>query len=129
MERLIDKKTKRWMALMNFGARLGCHQMPDRSFSYKGYQFPVCARCTGVIIGELVSIITILCALKISLVYAAVMIVPLVVDGGLQYINIWKSNNLRRIITGIFAGFGLTYVYCCVFEFILHILLDFFANT
>jgi uncharacterized membrane protein len=129
VERLIDKKTKRWMALMNFGARLGCHQMPDRSFSYEGYQFPVCARCTGVIIGELVSIITILCALKISLVYAAVMIVPLVVDGGLQYINIWKSNNLRRIITGIFAGFGLTYEYCCVFKFILHILLDFFAST
>ena len=128
MEHLIDKKTKRWMALMSFGARLGCHQMPDRSFSYKGYQFPVCARCTGVIIGELVSIITILFAMKISWVYAVAMIVPLVIDGGLQYINVWKSNNLRRIITGIFAGFGLTYVYRCVFEFMLYVLLDFFAG-
>ena len=33
------------------GNHSGCHQMPERSFFYKGKQFPVCARCTGVIIG------------------------------------------------------------------------------
>ena len=115
MEPLIDKKTKFWIALMNFGAKMGCHQIPDRSFSYKGYQFPVCARCTGVIIGEIVSIITILCALKIRWVYALAMIVLLAIDGGLQYINVWKSNNVRRIITGILAGFGLTYAYYFIF--------------
>lgn len=109
------------MALMNFGARLGCHQMPDRSFSYKGYQFPVCARCTGVIIGEFISIIAILCTLKIGLIYALVLVLPLAIDGGVQYINVWKSNNLRRVITGILAGFGLTYVYgyflCAIWRF------------
>lgn len=121
MEPLIDKKTRRWIALMNFGARLGCHQRPDRSFSYKGYQFPVCARCTGVIIGEFISIIAILCTLKISLIYALVLVLPLAIDGGVQYINVWKSNNLRRVITGILAGFGLTYVYgyflCAIWHF------------
>lgn len=121
MEPLIDKKTRRWIALMNFGARLGCHQMPDRSFSYKGYQFPVCARCTGVIIGEFISIIAILCTLKIGLIYALVLVLPLAIDGGVQYINVWKSNNLRRVITGILAGFGLTYVYgyflCAIWRF------------
>jgi len=129
MEPLIDKNTKRWISLMNFGAKMGCHQMPDRSFSYKGYQFPVCARCTGVIIGEFISIIAILCALKISWLYIVFMIVPLSIDGGLQYINVWKSNNVRRIITGILAGFGLTYVYYYIFDLILHVLLSFFANT
>lgn len=127
MERLIDKKTRIWMALMNFGAMLGCHQMPDRSFSYKGYQFPVCARCTGVIIGEFVSLISILFALRISWAYAIVMIIPLVIDGGLQYINVWKSTNLRRIITGFLAGFGLTFVYYYTFVLIFRVLLSLFT--
>ena len=123
MERLIDKKTKIWMALMRFGARLGCHQMPDRSFSYKGYQFPVCARCTGVFIGEIISLIFLLFEVKISLVYAIAMVIPLAIDGGLQYIKVWESNNLRRVITGLFAGFGLTHVYYCFIELVVRIFL------
>ena len=39
------------------GNHSGCHQMPERSFFYKGKQFPVCARCTGVIIGQSVALI------------------------------------------------------------------------
>ena len=42
---------------MEFGKKMGCHQIPERSFFFKGYQFPVCGRCTGVIIGEIVTII------------------------------------------------------------------------
>lgn len=34
------------------GNNSGCHQLAERSFFYKGYQFPVCARCTGVTIGQ-----------------------------------------------------------------------------
>lgn len=45
-----------WLKLMKIGARLGCHQRPDRSFFYKGYQFPVCARCTGLFVGYFVGI-------------------------------------------------------------------------
>lgn len=96
---------------MNFGAKTGCHQRYDRSFSVKGYQFPLCARCTGIVLGELISIISILSGARIGFVYALCMLLPLAIDGGLQYIEIWKSNNLRRVITGLIAGFGLTYVY------------------
>lgn len=128
MERLTDKHTRIWIALMNFGSRLGCHQMEDRSFFYKGYQFPVCARCTGVIIGEVISLILILCGIKINYLYAILLSIPLVVDGGLQYINIWKSNNLRRIITGILAGFGLTYIYLYALSLIWHILTKLFET-
>ena len=39
------------------GNHSGCHQMPERTFFYKGKQFPVCARCTGVIIGQSVALI------------------------------------------------------------------------
>ena len=111
MEDLSDKKNKRWISLMNFGAKMGCHQMPERSFFFKGYQFPVCARCTGVFVGEIISIIAIVLTFRIHIVYAIALVVPLAIDGGVQYINVWKSNNIRRVITGILAGVGLTYVY------------------
>ncbi|RGF93239.1 DUF2085 domain-containing protein [Ruminococcus sp. AM54-1NS] len=41
---------------MKLGASAGCHQRPDRSFFFHGWQFPVCARCTGVLAGQLVGI-------------------------------------------------------------------------
>jgi len=56
---------EKWLKWMDFGKRIGCHQKPERSFFIKGYQFPVCARCTGVIIGYLLAIpIVILVALN-----------------------------------------------------------------
>lgn len=39
--------------LMVFGQNMGCHQMPERSFFIRGKQFPVCARCTGVFLGNI----------------------------------------------------------------------------
>ena len=37
----MNKKDKKWISMMEYGHRLGCHQMSERSFFYKGYQFPV----------------------------------------------------------------------------------------
>lgn len=128
MEPIIDKKTKRWISLMDFGCKMGCHQMPNRSFSYKGYQFPLCARCTGIVLGEVLSIIAILCAVRINLIYTLALVLPLVIDGGLQYIKILQSNNARRVVTGVLAGFGLTYVYFYFFLFIIRFLLKVFIN-
>ena len=96
---------------MGIGARMGCHQMPDRSFFLKGYQFPVCARCTGVVLGEFLAIIALLCGIRIYSIYAGLLVAPLVIDGGLQYVRILQSNNARRVTTGTLAGFGLTYLY------------------
>lgn len=96
---------------MRFGSRLGCHQRADRSFSIKGYQFPVCARCTGVIIGELAALFILLFGLRVHIIQGLLLVFPLAVDGGLQYIKVLSSTNLRRVTTGLLAGFGLTYVY------------------
>ena len=41
---------------MRAGAATGCHQLPERSFFFRQYQFPVCARCCGVLIGESMAI-------------------------------------------------------------------------
>ena len=91
---------------MRFGHNAGCHQRPDRSFFFRGYQFPICARCTGVLISYLASIpIYISCGgcYMISAFAAAIMFL----DWVLQYIGILESTNLRRLITGIMGGYGI----------------------
>ena len=107
-----------WLFLMRFGSRIGCHQRPDRSFFFKGYQFPVCARCTGVVIGEIVAVGLLLCGFHIPFYCSVLSILPLAVDGGIQYLHWIESTNFRRIITGLVAGFGLTYAYYYLAVFI-----------
>lgn len=91
---------------MKVGGKLGCHQIPERSFYYKKYQYPVCARCTGVLIGYIIGIGTTWIfsfSLKINILFILIMLT----DWSIQYFNIYKSNNLRRLISGILCGYGL----------------------
>lgn len=105
---------------MDFGKRLGCHQMPSRSFFIKGYQFPVCARCTGVIVGELLAIILLLLSVKMSLWVVFIFLVPMAIDWGIQYLHVLESSNIRRFITGSLGGIGLTYFYFLVIKLIVN---------
>lgn len=89
--------------------------MPERSFFIKGFQFPVCARCTGVIIGELISLMLILFGCKLSTFFSLLLLMPMGIDWGIQYLKICMSNNLRRLITGVLGGFALTYIYYNIF--------------
>lgn len=98
--------------------RAGCHQRADRSFFYKNYQFPMCARCTGVMIGYLIAIpiyfiYTFDAGIYISL--CAVMFL----DWYIQYLKIKTSTNIRRLISGILGGFGLMSLELAVLEFII----------
>lgn len=80
-----------------------CHKLPERSFFYKGKQFPICARCTGILVGYFIGIIIIITYNR-EIVLGLLLMLPLAIDGGGQYINLWISNNRRRFITGILAG-------------------------
>ena len=105
------KIDKMWIALMEFGHRIGCHQMESRSFSFQGYQFPVCARCTGVIFGELITIILLIMNWKIHWITAIILLLIMGLDWLIQFLNIKESNNIRRLITGFLGGVGLTFMY------------------
>ena len=74
--------------LNEIGQLSGCHRMPERSFFYKGYQFPVCARCTGGF------------------------------DWGIQELKIIPSTNFRRLLTGIFGGFGIFSIYFLIIKYV-----------
>lgn len=85
--------------------------MPERSFFYKGKQFPLCSRCTGVVAGQflamLVNVFTNV-SWRISLLFLGIM----GVDWSIQEVGIKTSTNRRRLITGIFGGFGMFNIYC-----------------
>lgn len=81
-----------------------CHQLPDRSFFFKGHQFPLCARCTGILIGYIIGIIYIIIFKNLSIVFELLLMVPLLIDGTGQYLGYFESTNIRRLITGVLAG-------------------------
>jgi len=100
---------EKWVKIMRIGQLLSCHQMPERSFFWRGYQFPVCARCLGVIIGHLLAIIIVL-FIRVPIVLGIVFCMIMFTDWFLQYIKVLESTNYRRLITGILGGMGVIVV-------------------
>lgn len=110
-------KDKTWIKLMQIGEKLGCHQMPERSFFIKGYQFPVCARCTGVIISAILSIL-LFKHKKISIKGCIALSSVMLIDWSMQYLEILESTNNRRFITGLIGGFGYCTLHLKFYKFI-----------
>lgn len=81
-----------------------CHRMPERSFFFKGHQFPICARCTGILIGYIIGILYLIFYNKLSYIFELLLMVPLLIDGIGQYRGYFVSTNTRRLITGILGG-------------------------
>ena len=97
-----------------------CHRLSSRSFFVRNRQFHVCARCTGLIAGYMVSPLLLLVsdyASKLFIVSCTV----LVVDGVTQLIKWRKSNNRLRVVTGFMTGAtALSFLYV----FINHLVLE-----
>lgn len=103
------------------GNHSGCHQQPERSFFYKGKQFPVCARCCGVSIGQMAAvIINLLCNIPPLASFLSLSVMG--TDWGIQALKIKQSTNKRRFITGILGGFGLFSLYAYVFKQIIKLI-------
>ena len=107
---IVSKADKRWLRLMRVGHFLGCHQLPERSFFYKGYQFPVCARCTGVILSLPVAMLLFL-GRRLSRRTCIALSSVMLTDWLVQYLKIKESTNSRRLVTGFIGGLGVNYLY------------------
>lgn len=83
-----------------------CHRKPERSFFWKGKQFPVCARCTGIHIGYLSMPVFLFGLLTFNFWISILMMIPTYLDGTIQAIYNRESNNFIRVSTGIIAGVG-----------------------
>ena len=112
-----------YQTLMSIGTFSGCHQMPERSFFLKSKQFPVCARCTGVLFGNITAValfFVITPSLDICLTGCLVMFA----DWLIQRIGIRESTNIRRLVTGIIGGYSLTTVYFLAVRFVIYQIIE-----
>lgn len=115
-------KSSTYKRLMQIGRSSGCHQSPERSFFYRGKQFPVCARCTGVMIGQIITYLTFFCippSIRICIIGCAVMFI----DWFVQFVGIKKSTNIRRLITGIIGGYSTAAICCLLIKYIISLLI------
>lgn len=105
--------------LIIIGNHSGCHQLPERSFFYHGKQFPVCARCTGVVIGQIISLLSMLFCRVLNPILSILFLLIMGIDWFLQWIGILHSTNMRRFITGIIGGYGLFHLYMNIIKLLL----------
>ncbi len=116
----MSRKDKFWIKAMDWCSKYwGCHQIPERSFFICGYHFPVCARCTGIIIGYIISFMYAIYFKKIKFLFEVIWIVPMAFDGLLQLFTNYSSTNTKRFLTGVLAGFGLIQMFKSLVLFII----------
>lgn len=104
--------------LMFLGSTV-CHQLPERSYIFDGFQMPLCARCIGIHFGFVLSTLFFLTGsrrfasglpgVKQMIVLGAIMSFFLV-DAGLSYSGISTSDNLRRTLSGLSLGVPFPFV-------------------
>ena len=87
-----------------------CHRIPERSFFYRGKQFPLCARCTGILCGYIIGLLILKIYAILPLTLSLIIIIPMIIDGTGQLFNKWESNNFRRLITGILGGISIDFL-------------------
>ncbi|GAA3518214.1 DUF2085 domain-containing protein [Aquimarina addita] len=92
--------------------------MASRSFFWKGKQFPVCSRCTGIHIGYLSFPLFTFDLITLNLYWTIFLILPTYLDGLIQAYFDLESNNIRRVITGLMAGTGMMSLVAIIGKFI-----------
>lgn len=95
-----------------------CHRKPERSFFWKGKQFPVCARCTGIHIGYISFPLFLFSVFTLNIWWTILLILPTYIDGLTQAFFKRESNNLLRVTTGVVAGIGLMSMVSIIGKFI-----------
>ncbi len=95
-----------------------CHRKPERSFFWKGKQFPVCARCTGIHLGYLSFPFFLFSVFSLNLWWTLGLMVPTYIDGLTQAYCNRESNNILRVTTGFLAGVGAMSLISIIGKFI-----------
>jgi len=88
--------------------RLFCHGNPARCLYLWGVPMPICARCTAIYAGALLSLLAFPLLPRVNEVVARwsmyVLATPMAIDGLTQLTTLRESTNSLRIATGSIAG-------------------------
>jgi uncharacterized membrane protein len=100
-----------------------CHRMKSRSLTIKGNTLPLCARCTGILLGYLFFPLLFLFEFSFPLWLGIVLNLPMVLDGWTQKRKLRLSNNPLRLTTGIVSGFGQSIIIVSISQGIISLVL------
>lgn len=82
-----------------------CHTIKERSFFLNGNQMPFCVRDVAIFFGLALGLgIALFIFFEIKLWWLIGGLVPIGVDGTVQLLTSYESNNVFRLITGLLAG-------------------------
>jgi len=74
----------------------------------------LCSRCSGIYLSLLSTLFLSFIQQDVfkrkNLKYAIVLLLPLIIDGTLQFIGPYTSSNIIRLTTGLLFGFSLGYL-------------------
>ena len=87
----------------------GCHQNACRSFRLFNKTLSLCARCTGIALGIVLALF--ITSTNVSWWWFLLMMIPLIIDGSLQQLTAYQSNNIKRFISGMLFAPGFITVY------------------
>lgn len=110
-----------------------CHQIPSHSFIYENFQFPLCARCTGLYVGSLIGLLYFITQGKRKAVpdrwYRYLLLVFFVAwagDGFNSFINdlmnrtiLYETSNVTRLITGFGMGLVMSTALMTLFNIVI----------
>ncbi len=100
-----------------FGKAPLCNLTASRGFFIKGFCFPLCCRCTSIILSMLIFYF-LLVKININidnffilyLIFSFILMIPTIIDYMYQYFTRKESTNKRRVFTGMIAGIGISII-------------------
>lgn len=94
-----------------------CNGIADRAPQILGICFPLCYRCTFVIIGFFLTLFLIY-KKEITAKHIWILLLPLIIDGCLQTFLMIESHNIRRSITGMLFGIAMAFIVKRIYNYI-----------
>lgn len=90
---------------------VNCHQRSDRSLFLNDNQMPFCARDVGLLVGAMVGLGSLtMIGRRPHWTFLMALLTPMAVDGLLQAITGYESNNEMRLLTGALAGISVGFI-------------------
>lgn len=95
----------------NFGKVPLCNQRAERAPHINSFVFPLCWRCTGLIVGGMIAtVVKLMCHVESNIWLTILASSPMAIDWFLQYSKLMESVNYRRFLTGFLFALGLIYL-------------------